>query len=54
MCWPTTSAGLSSRLPTGTLNCVLLAIGYLAYGHGNSIMLVHSATAPNAVLRTLP
>ncbi|HEY2508919.1 MAG TPA: questin oxidase family protein [Streptosporangiaceae bacterium] len=29
-------------------------IGYLTYGHGNGIMLVHSATAPNAILRTLP
>jgi hypothetical protein len=29
-------------------------IRYLRYGHGESIMLVHSATAPNAVLRTLP
>jgi Questin oxidase-like len=29
-------------------------VRYLAYGHGNGIMLVHSATAPNAVLRTLP
>jgi len=27
---------------------------YLSYGHGNGVMLVHSATAPNAVLRTLP
>ncbi len=27
---------------------------YLRYGHGGGIMLVHSATAPNAVLRTLP
>jgi hypothetical protein len=27
---------------------------YLAYGHGNAIMLVHSATAPTAVLRALP
>src|SRR5215831_4231898 len=27
---------------------------YLRYGHGNGVMLVHSATAPNAVLRTLP
>ena len=27
---------------------------YLEYGHGNAIMLVHSATAPTAVLRTLP
>ena len=27
---------------------------YLEYGHGNAVMLVHSATAPTAVLRTLP
>jgi hypothetical protein len=27
---------------------------YLRYGHGEGTMLVHSATAPNAVLRTLP
>jgi hypothetical protein len=29
-------------------------ISYLSYGHGNGVMLVHSATAPNAILRTLP
>jgi hypothetical protein len=29
-------------------------VRYLSYGHGNGIMLVHSATAPGAVLRTLP
>ncbi|ARZ69603.1 questin oxidase family protein [Streptomyces sp. HU2014] len=27
---------------------------YAAYGHGSPVMLVHAATAPNAVLRTLP
>lgn len=27
---------------------------YAAYGHQNPVMLVHAATAPNAVLRTLP
>ncbi|NGN69470.1 questin oxidase family protein [Streptomyces sp. A7024] len=27
---------------------------YGAYAHGNPVMLVHAATAPNAVLRTLP
>jgi hypothetical protein len=27
---------------------------YLDYGHGNPVMLVHSATAPTAILRTLP
>ncbi len=30
------------------------ATRYLSYGHGDGVMLVHSATAPNAVLRTLP
>ena len=30
------------------------AVRYLTCGHGNGIMLVHSATAPNAVLRALP
>ena len=29
-------------------------VRYLLYGHGDEIMLVHSVTAPNAVLRTLP
>lgn len=27
---------------------------YLTHGHGNGVMLVHAATAPTAVLRTLP
>jgi len=27
---------------------------YLRYGHGEAILLVHSATAPSAILRTLP
>ena len=30
------------------------ATRYLWYGHGEGVMLVHSATAPNAILRTLP
>jgi hypothetical protein len=30
------------------------ATRYLSYGHGDGIMLVHAATAPNAVWRTLP
>ena len=30
------------------------AVRYLTCGHGNGIMMVHSATAPNAVLRALP
>jgi hypothetical protein len=29
-------------------------IRYLQYAHGNPVMLVHSATAPTAILRTLP
>ena len=30
------------------------ATRYLRYGHGEGVMMVHSATAPNAILRTLP
>jgi hypothetical protein len=30
------------------------ATRYLWYGHGEGVMLVHSATAPSAILRTLP
>lgn len=30
------------------------ALRYLEYAHGNPVMLVHSATAPTAILRTLP
>jgi hypothetical protein len=30
------------------------ATRYLGYGHGEPVMLVHTATAPNAILRTLP
>ncbi|MFG2285865.1 questin oxidase family protein [Streptomyces sp. NPDC048595] len=40
-------AGLTALVRAATLN-------YGDYGHGNGIMLVHAATAPNAVLRTLP
>lgn len=29
-------------------------VRYLRYGHGDAVMLVHSATAPTAILRTLP
>ncbi|MEU4211044.1 questin oxidase family protein [Streptomyces sp. NPDC026206] len=38
---------LSALVRAATLN-------YGAYGHGDGVMLVHAATAPNAVLRTLP
>ena len=37
---------------TGLINAGVTR--YLEYGHGNPVMLVHSATAPTAVLRTLP
>jgi hypothetical protein len=30
------------------------ALRYLEYAHGNPVMLVHSATAPTAILRSLP
>jgi hypothetical protein len=30
------------------------AAGYLSYGHGSPVLLVHTATAPNAVLHSLP
>jgi hypothetical protein len=30
------------------------ALRYLEYAHGNPVMLVHTATAPTAILRTLP
>jgi hypothetical protein len=29
-------------------------VRYLTHGHGSGVMLVHAATAPTAVLRTLP
>lgn len=58
--WPSAAAVL--RLPSapeeteGWLASLVdtAVVNYLWYGHGNSIMMVHSVTAPNAVLRTLP
>ncbi|GAA1615836.1 questin oxidase family protein [Kribbella sancticallisti] len=29
-------------------------LGYLSYGHGQPVILIHTATAPNAVLHSLP
>jgi hypothetical protein len=57
--WPQALAGFSvpaepeqiRALLTGLVNAATLR--YLFYGHGNAVMLVHSATAPNAVLRAL-
>ena len=48
---PASPAEIRSRL-AGLADAA--TIRYLSYGHGNGIMLVHSATAPGAVLRTLP
>ena len=48
---PASAEGLWSWL-TGLVDAA--ATQYLWYGHGNGVMLVHSATAPNAILRTLP
>jgi len=48
---PASAEALPSWLATLVDSAV---IRYLAYGHGEGIMLVHSATAPNAILRTLP
>jgi hypothetical protein len=48
---PASAEGLRSWL-AGLVDAA--AIRYLRYGHGNGIMLVHSATAPTAILRTLP
>jgi len=58
--WPSVLGGLSVPATPERI-CAVLAglvdaatLHYLLYGHGNGIMLVHSATAPSAVLRTLP
>ncbi len=48
---PGSAEGIRSSL-AGLVDAATLR--YLTYGHGNGVMLVHSATAPNAVLRTLP
>jgi hypothetical protein len=48
---PSSAEGLRSWL-AGLVDATTTR--YLSYGHGNGVMLVHSATAPNAVLRTLP
>jgi hypothetical protein len=58
--WPSVLAGFGVTGTPDQIKALLAGLvdaatlRYLLYGHGNSIMLVHSATAPNAVLRTLP
>ena len=58
--WPSALAGFGVPAEPGQIRARLAGLvdaatlRYLFYGHGNAIMLVHSATAPSAVLRTLP
>jgi Questin oxidase-like len=58
--WPSALAGFNVPSAPEQINGLLAqlvdaaTVRYLFYGHGNGIMLVHSATAPSAVLRTLP
>jgi hypothetical protein len=58
--WPAALAGFSVPAAPEQVRALLAelvdaaTIRYLFYGHGNGVMLVHSATAPSAVLRTLP
>ena len=58
--WPAALAAPQFQSSAGALRFWLAglvdaaATRYLAYGHGDGVMLVHSATAPNAILRTLP
>lgn len=58
--WPAAQAAL--RAPTEDDDVVRLlhelidaaTLRYLTHGHGSPVLLVHTATAPNAVLHTLP
>jgi hypothetical protein len=58
--WSAALAAPQIPAPAGALGPWLASLvdaaatRYLWYGHGNGVMLVHSATAPNAILRTLP
>jgi hypothetical protein len=58
--WPQALAGFGIPAEPERIRAQLTSLAdaatcrYLYYGHGNGIMLVHSATAPTAVLRTLP
>lgn len=58
--WPEALAGFSVPAEPEQIRAQLASLvdaatrQYLFYGHGNGVMLVHSATAPNAVLRALP
>jgi Questin oxidase-like len=58
--WPQTLASFTVPAEPEQIRARLAGLAdaatcrYLYYGHGNGVMLVHSATAPTAILRTLP
>lgn len=58
--WPAAQAALRRPLDDAEVLSTLEALvdaatlRYLGHGHGSPVLLVHTATAPNAVLHTLP
>jgi hypothetical protein len=58
--WPPTLGGFTIPAEPEQIQARLAGLAdaatcrYLYYGHGNAVMLVHSATAPTAILRALP
>ena len=58
--WPAALAAAPAQVPADEARAWLAGLAdaavfrYLEYGHGNPVMLVHAATAPTAILRTLP
>ena len=58
--WPSALASFSVPSAPEQIRALLAELAdaatvrYLHYGYGNGVMLVHSATAPSAVLRALP
>jgi hypothetical protein len=58
--WPAALAAAPAQVSADEARAWLAGLAdaavfrYLEYGHGNPVMLVHAATAPTAILRTLP
>jgi Questin oxidase-like len=58
--WPAALAAAPAQVSADEARAWLAGLAdaavfrYLQYGHGNPVMLVHAATAPTAILRTLP
>jgi Questin oxidase-like len=58
--WPQALGGITVPAEPEQIRTMLAGLAdaatcrYLYYGHGNGVMLVHSATAPTAIPRTLP